>query len=135
MCIRDRVFQHPSTDIPSMTKQYESITDEMCDDVKTAMGDQNDYKKKGGMKKMSDALGRGVVLVMSLWDDHAAQLRWLDSTYPTDKTTVGGPRGPCPITSGKPDDVESQSPDSYVKYSNIKVGEIDTTYKPAQFLQ
>jgi len=109
----------------------------MCDTIKTAMGDQNAYKAKGGMKKMSDALGRGMVLVMSLWDDHAAQMQWLDSTYPATKTTYGGPRGTCPTSAGVPDDVERESPDAYVKYSNIRVGEIDSTYNPAAltFLQ
>lgn len=126
-----QVIDHPSTNIPTMEKQYDSITDDMCEDVKAAMGDKNAYKEKGGMKKMSDALGRGMVLVMSLWDDHAAQMLWLDSTYPTDKTTVGGPRGPCPITSGDPDTVEKESPNAYVKYMNIRVGEIDSTYNPA----
>merc|ERR1719440_1307008 len=99
------------------------------------MGDQNDYKKKGGMKKMSDALGRGMVLVMSLWDDHAAQMLWLDSNYPVDSHTPGALRGPCSTSSGKPDDVEQQSPDAYVKYGSIKVGEIGSTYKQEQFLQ
>ena len=30
---------------------------------------------------MSDSLGRGMVLVMSLWDDSAVNMLWLDSTY------------------------------------------------------
>ena len=31
---------------------------------------------------MGDALGRGVVLVMSLWDDHDARMQWLDGVMP-----------------------------------------------------
>merc|ERR1712137_1162192 len=27
---------------------------------------------------------KGVVLVMSLWDDHYANMLWLDSTFPVD---------------------------------------------------
>jgi len=129
-----QVINHPSTNIPGLQKQYDSITDEMCDDVKQVFGDQNDYKKKGGMKKMSDALGRGMVLVMSLWDDHAADMHWLDSTYPETSTAPGAARGPCATSTGKPDDVERESPDAYVKYGNIKVGEIGSTYN-GQFLQ
>jgi len=102
----------------------------MCDSFKDVMGDPNDFKKHGGLKKMGDAMTNGMVLVMSIWDDHAANMLWLDSTYPTDKTTIGGPRGSCDITSGKPDDVEAQHPNSGVKFSDIKVGELDSTYTP-----
>lgn len=103
----------------------------MCEDVKGIFGDTNDFKKKGGMKKQSDALGRGMVLVMSLWDDHAANMLWLDSTYPTDSTHLGAARGPCSTSSGDPDQVENESPNSYVRYSNFKVGDIGTT-NPAE---
>lgn len=90
-----------------MSKQFDSITDEMCAAQKTAFGDMNDYVNKGSMKAMSDALGRGVVLVMSLWDDHDANMLWLDSTYPADSTEAGAARGGCSTSSGKPADLES----------------------------
>ena len=77
---------------------------------------------------MGESMKNGMVLVMSLWDDHEANMLWLDSTYPTDKTTWGGPRGTCDINSGKPSDVENQYPNSYVKYSDIRIGDIDSTY-------
>lgn len=129
---------HVSTKISDLSEQYDSITDDMCNATKEVFGDLNDYKNKGSMKSMSDALGRGVVLVMSLWDDHAANMLWLDSTYPTDSTHAGAARGSCSITSGNADEVESQSPYSYVKYSNIRVGEIGSTYAQnlsTEFLQ
>jgi len=102
----------------------------MCDAFKDIMGDKNDFKKKGGLKMMGESLKNGMVLVMSIWDDHASNMLWLDSTYPTDKTTIGGPRGDCAITSGKPDDVEREHPNSGVKFSDIKIGDIDSTYGP-----
>ena len=77
---------------------------------------------------MGEAMVNGMVLVMSIWDDHAANMLWLDSTYPTTKTTVGGPRGTCATTSGKPSDVESQHPNSHVKFSDVKFGELNSTY-------
>jgi len=86
------------------------------------------------MKGMSDALGRGVVLVMSLWDDKASNMLWLDSTFPVGSTEAGAVRGSCSVDSGRPDQVESQYPNSYVKYSNIRVGEIGSTYSASQFL-
>ena len=73
-------------------------------------------------------MSKGMVLVMSIWDDHAENMLWLDSNDPKDKTTIGGPRGSCPITSGVPKDVESQHPDAKVVFSNIKIGEINSTY-------
>ncbi|CAG8694103.1 4859_t:CDS:2 [Acaulospora colombiana] len=53
---------------------------------------------------------------------------WLDSTYPTDSTKPGAARGTCDTSSGKPDDVESQQASASVIYSNIKVGDLNTTY-------
>jgi cellulose 1,4-beta-cellobiosidase len=41
------------------------------------------------MKNMGESLARGMVLVMSLWDDHYAHMLWLDSDYPTDKSHDG----------------------------------------------
>jgi len=67
-------------------------------------------------------------LVLSLWDDHYADMLWLDSTYPTTKTGPGGPRGTCATTSGIPANVESQSAGASVTYSNIKFGPINSTF-------
>lgn len=125
-----KVYEHPSTNIPGMSKQYPSVSDEMCDAAKTVFGDINDFKKKGGLKGMGEAMGRqGMVLVMSLWDDHADNMLWLDSNDPPTKTTPGGPRGTCATTSGVPSDVENQHPDARVAWSNIKIGEFGSTYK------
>jgi len=79
---------------------------------------------------MGNALNNGVVLVMSLWDDHEVHMLWLDSDYPTTEPTSkpGISRGPCPTDSGVPSDVESKYPNSHVTYSNIKAGSIGSTY-------
>jgi len=92
------------------------------------MGDPNDFKIKGGLKQMGKAMDNGMVLVMSIWDDHASNMLWLDSTYPTNKTEIGGPRGSCSTSSGVPEEVESQHPDAGVKFANVKFGEIGSTY-------
>lgn len=105
-----------------------SITDSFCTAQKTAFGDTNEFSVKGGLATMSKALSTGMVLVMSIWDDHAADMLWLDSTYPTTKTGPGGPRGTCATTSGVPADVEKNSPGASVTYSNIKWGPINSTY-------
>lgn len=105
-----------------------SITTAFCDAQKAAFGDQYTFKTHGGMQSMSNAMSKGMVLVMSLWDDHYANMLWLDSTYPTDQTKVGAKRGSCATSSGVPADVESQSPDATVTYSNIRFGPIGSTF-------
>merc|ERR1719433_648444 len=82
------------------------------------------------MKAMGEALGRGsMVLVLSIWDDHAAHMLWLDSNDPpdADSSKPGVARGTCPTTSGVPKDVESQHADAYVELSNIRFGDIGST--------
>ncbi|KAF2013628.1 carbohydrate-binding module family 1 protein [Aaosphaeria arxii CBS 175.79] len=108
-----------------------SITDNFCKEQKTAFGDNNAFAKLGGLSAMGGAIGRGMVLALSVWDDHAVNMLWLDSTFPTDKDPAapGVARGTCPTDSGKPEVVEVENADSSVIYSNIKFGAIDSTYK------
>lgn len=54
---------------------------------------------------------------------------WLDSTtYPVDSTDEGSARGTCATTSGVPADIESSDASASVIYSNIKFGDIGTTF-------
>lgn len=71
-----------------------------------------------------------MVLVMSLWDDQAVDMLWLDSTYPTNDTapTPGAARGTCATNSGAPATVESQDASPSVTYSNIKFAAINSTF-------
>ena len=110
--------------------EHKGISDKFCEDVKGWFGDQNDFKKKGGLSAMSRALTQGMTLVLSIWDDHAVNMLWLDSDYPTDRdpSEPGVARGTCSTDSGKPEDVESQSPNSHVIFGDIRYGEIDSTY-------
>ncbi|KAJ5690876.1 hypothetical protein N7462_005268 [Penicillium macrosclerotiorum] len=107
-----------------------SITSSFCTAQKTAFGDTDVFSEHGGMSGMSAGLAEGMVLVMSLWDDHYANMLWLDSTYPTDasSTTPGAKRGTCDISSGDPDTIETEDADSYVIYSNIKFGPLGSTF-------
>lgn len=101
----------------------------MCTDTKTLFGDLDDHKNKGGLKQMGEAMRKGMVLVMSLWDDHDVNMLWLDSNYPptADPNQPGVARGPCPTTSGVPSDVEQQQASATVKFSNIRFGPIGST--------
>ncbi|GKT54559.1 exoglucanase type C precursor [Colletotrichum tofieldiae] len=108
-----------------------SLTPSFCDAQKAAFGDIDIFKARGGFTQMSDAVAKPMVLVLSLWDDHYANMLWLDSTYPVDAApgTPGAERGSCPTTSGVPADVEANAPNSNVKFSNIKFGPINSTFK------
>jgi len=130
------IWSSPGEPLPSsLTGEwtaYNSITDQFCADSRAYFNEtHNGFKDHGGMKAMGDAMDRGLVLVMSLWDDHYANMLWLDSNYPTDPAVAANPgvaRGPCPTTSGVPADVETTVPDSYVIFSDIKVGTMGSTF-------
>merc|ERR1712224_1146052 len=106
---------------------HDSITTEFCQDWVAETQDGTNFLEKGGMGAIDKALEAGVVLVMSLWDDHEANMLWLDSTFPVDSTTPGSARGTCATTSGVPKDVESQQASAKVKFSGIRVGPIGST--------
>ncbi|KAF2032752.1 exoglucanase-like protein 1 precursor [Setomelanomma holmii] len=122
------VYKNSASAVSGVTGN--SITDAFCDAQKTTFGDTSSFKTLGGLNGMASSLARGHVLVMSLWDDHAVNMLWLDSTYPTDADAAkpGVARGTCATDSGKPADVEANSPDATVIYSNIKFGPIGSTF-------
>ncbi|KAH9476508.1 putative 1,4-beta-D-glucan cellobiohydrolase B [Psilocybe cubensis] len=122
-----KVIQNSKSTIAGVSG-YDSITEQFCTDQKVAFGDTDSFKAKGGMAGMEAGLRNGMVLALSIWDDHHANMLWLDSTYPVDSTSPGAQRGSCPTTSGDPKDVEANSPNASVTYSNIKIGDIGTTY-------
>ncbi|KAF9265862.1 glycoside hydrolase [Marasmius fiardii PR-910] len=124
-----QIIQNSKTNVAGLPA-YDSITDQFCADQKQAFGDTNSFADRGGLKVMGDAFAQGMVLVMSLWDDHEARMLWLDSNYPLDKdpSAPGVARGTCDTTSGDPKTVESQHPGATVVFSNIKVGPIGSTF-------
>ncbi|KAB5590371.1 1,4-beta-D-glucan cellobiohydrolase [Ceratobasidium theobromae] len=123
------VIQNTHSTISGLT-QYDSITDDFCAAQKSVFQDTNVYATMGGMSKMAESFDNGHVLVMSVWDDHAAHMLWLDSNYPLDRdaSQPGVARGTCSTGSGIPADVEAQYPDASVTYSNIRFGDIGSTY-------
>ncbi|KAG5650880.1 hypothetical protein H0H81_010680 [Sphagnurus paluster] len=108
----------------------DSITSAFCDAQKAVFGDKLQFQAKGGLTAMGKAGGRGMVLVMSIQEDHETNMLWLDSSYPTtaNPASLGVKRGPCPPTSVKPSDIESSALISSVTFSNIRFGEIGSTY-------
>lgn len=126
-----KVIQNSKTNIPGMSG-FDSITDNYCTAQKTAFQDIDAFRPKGGLAAMGKSLSNGVILVMSIRDDHVSNMLWLDSNYPTNKpaTQPGVARGTCPTTSGTPTDVENSASNASVIFSNIKFGDISITYGP-----
>merc|ERR1711870_206067 len=109
------------------SKSFNSISTEFCAAEVGLFKDRTNFLQKGGLKAMDAAMESGMVLVLSLWDDHKVNMLWLDSTYPAGSTDPGAARGTCSADSGKPDDVESSAASSSVTFSNIRFGEIGST--------
>ncbi|KAF8592886.1 hypothetical protein BDV93DRAFT_594139 [Ceratobasidium sp. AG-I] len=124
-----KVIQNSKTNVAGLAA-YDSITDQFCAAQKTVFEDTNVYAQKGGMATMDKSFTAGVVLVMSIWDDHAANMLWLDSDYPVgaDPAKPGVSRGTCATSSGKPTDVETNNANSSVTFSNIRFGDIGSTF-------
>ncbi|KAG6853943.1 Exoglucanase [Blastosporella zonata] len=124
------VIQNSVVNVPGISSTYDSVTDNFCAVQKSVFGDTTQFQSKGGLTKMGMAAKNGMVLVMSVWDDHSVNMLWLDSDYPTtsDPSAPGVARGTCATTSGAPTDVEKNSPNASVTYSNIRFGEIGSTY-------
>ena len=125
-----KVIPNSKTNFPGLIKDYDSITQQSCDDQKAAFGDHPSFQNQGGLAHMGRSLAKGHVLVLSIWDDHGVNMLWLDSSYPTDvdANKPGIARGTCSTDSGKPTDVETNSPNAQVIFSNIKFGDIGSTY-------
>lgn len=92
--------------------ELDSLTDEYCSDSATY------FKEMGGLKQMGKAISRGMVLVFSIWNDSGAFMNWLDS----------GDAGPCNSTEGDPKLIQAQHPGTSVSFSNIRWGDIGSTY-------
>ncbi|KAF5342105.1 hypothetical protein D9611_001594 [Ephemerocybe angulata] len=125
-----KVIPNSKSNFPNLFPAQDSITDKFCDDAKKGFGDATSFQKNGGLQQMGAGLAKGHVLVLSIWDDHTANMLWLDSNYPTDgdASKPGIARGTCSTSSGAPKDVEANSPNAQVIFSNIKFGDIGTTY-------
>lgn len=124
-----KVIQNSNVNIPGM-EAYDSITTAYCDAQKTAFGDTTSFQDNGGLTNMGAAFNTGMVLVLSVWDDYAVNMLWLDSDYPTTSpaTQPGVARGTCSTSSGVPSVIETSNASASVTYSNIRFGDIGSTY-------
>lgn len=89
-----------------------SITESYCTNQLST------YANFGELSAFGKALGRGMTLAMAIWTDSSDYMNRLDS----------GTAGPCNSTAGDPSDIEAVHSGTYVTFSNIKWGEIGSTY-------
>jgi cellulose 1,4-beta-cellobiosidase len=113
-----------------------SITETFCNaqhaaqlSTGDALKDRSYTPEMGGyMKKMGEALDRGMVLILSLWDDPSTNMAWLDSPVgfgQTSERRLAYLNGPC---FGRPQTARTEhAPSANVKYSSFKYGEIGST--------
>ena len=106
-----------------------TITDSECAARSSLYGDRDIFASKGGLRSMGEALDRGVVLVLSIWDDGAANMLWLDSTYPPGSSAPGSLRGPCPPgPTNEPAFLRGRYPGISARIGDFRVGGIGSTY-------
>jgi len=110
-------------------------SDAFCAAQKTSFGDRNSFAEKGGMKKMGEALDRGMVLVISMWDDIAVSMNWLDSYMDCDPSEPGCTRGPCDPADGLPETLREAHPDAAYTMTNLRWGDFGSTTGPASSVQ
>lgn len=75
----------------------------------------------GGLTTIGQALSRGMVLIFSIWNDSSQFMNWLDS----------GNSGPCSSSAGNPATIKSTTPGTYTTFSNIRWGDIGSTFSSA----
>jgi len=123
-----RVIQNSNVQVAGMASGN-SISDSYCTAEADAFneGDGFTFEARGGMKQIGDALGRGMVLVMSIWEDSGSFMQWLDGQT-GDVSEPGNLRGPCSTTSGQPAQIAANYPNAAVTFSDIKIGDLGTTY-------
>ncbi|KAG8869156.1 hypothetical protein FRB97_001563, partial [Tulasnella sp. 331] len=126
-------IQNSVTNIPGLTT-YDSISDASCKAQKTATGDTDMFETLGGMAEMGqrspDAKGSS-----SLSCVRSVDMLWLDGDYPTtaSATAPGVARGTCATSSGKPATVKAAGGNVQVIYSDIRFGDIGSTYTGAPY--
>jgi cellulase len=111
--IQDRKIIYNSPVLIPEGLRTNAMTTPLCDAVGS-----DAFKRLGGHKEMGEAIGRGMVLAMSIWWDEGGYMRWLDS----------GEAGPCSETEGAPANIRLVQPDTSVTFSKLKWGEMGSTF-------
>lgn len=104
-----------------VTKEGFPVQDFMNDEYCAANpGGTRRFMELGALEQMGEALSRGMVLAFAVWWDVGGFMDWMDG--------VASGAGPCNATEGNPDVIRQIQPDTAVKFSKLKWGEIGSTF-------
>lgn len=127
------------SDIVTMRRLYKQngktidggfLTAESIRGHKTKFNEVNHYEQLGGFKAMTESFRRGMVFVISLWDDSSVNMMWLDSTFPKDSKDPGAVRGRCDPNRGDIWWLRRTFPTSQYTLSNFRVQAISNAPAP-----
>jgi cellulose 1,4-beta-cellobiosidase len=121
-----KVIHNANVNITGMAATN-SIDDTYCHSQVQAFGGVSTFERQGGMSGMGSSLARGMVLIFSIWMDSGSGMQWLDGRT-SENLSPGALRGPCSLTSGDTTMLTEMYPDAAVTFSNIKVGDIGSTF-------
>lgn len=112
-----KIISNAVVNLPNRVKK-DYIDDAFCEENP---GGTRRFTELGGMAEMGEAMSRGMVLAFAVWWDVGGFMDWLDGT--------ASGAGPCNSTEGNPEFIKTIQPDVAVEFSEIKWGEIGSTYK------
>ncbi|KAF1980113.1 putative endoglucanase [Bimuria novae-zelandiae CBS 107.79] len=98
--------------LPPAVSSGDILTTELCNALDSTAA------AFGSLPGMGQALARGMVLTFAIWNDATGYMNWLDS----------GNNGPCNATEGNPELIIKQNPTTHVVFSNIRWGDIGSTF-------
>lgn len=101
-----------------------AISEESCAQRSRSFGQEDVLPHFGGFKSLEGALRRGLVLVLSVWDDLSTHMQWLDGTFPA-SGGKGSSRGPCSL--GESETLRSVARGAHVVFTDFKYGSIGSS--------
>ncbi|ETS86175.1 Endoglucanase EG-1 [Pestalotiopsis fici W106-1] len=116
--VQDGVVLKAETVAKEGLPAVDSITDEYC----TASG-ASAFDRLGALEAMGDAMTRGMVMAFSIWWSTDGSMVWLDGA------SQGA--GPCTDSEDLPENILAVEPEPEVTFSNLKWGEIGSTFAAA----
>jgi cellulose 1,4-beta-cellobiosidase len=116
----------------TLVSRDNALTDELCQaSVQSFNASEDTFTDHGGLRAMGQALDRGMVLALSVWDDGLSRMLWLDGEKQSpheNETMPGVQRGPCSFESGVAKTLERENKEASVTFTNIKYGELGSTF-------
>lgn len=121
------IIENSFVNIPGIPSTDNSITDAYCTIQKSVFNETDAFDSHGGFEPLTQAFTNGVVLAMSIWEDPATQMLWLDGDYPANASasSPGVSRGTCPANDVLINPVGSIF---QVVFSNIVFGDMGSSF-------